>query len=195
MRNGDTKLFAVVFVSFLNSTPLQDSHPEYTWVTRHTWQSWRERYKKNASRLDKIIDNIVSTTKPNPGGEKWQYGFVRQADDKPKKKRKRVSKTEADQQQQQQQQQQPDFVVGSSSGAGQAIASPSSLGHLATILHLSPDGPIMASAGNAEDWRIGVGSEIPPTWAKPKEPGESPDAKRTKTRFVYIILGSASFQT
>ncbi|KAJ7601379.1 hypothetical protein DFH06DRAFT_1026243, partial [Mycena polygramma] len=31
----------------------------YEWVTRHTWQSWRERYKKNASRLDPLIDIAV----------------------------------------------------------------------------------------------------------------------------------------
>ncbi|KAE9410936.1 hypothetical protein BT96DRAFT_805018, partial [Gymnopus androsaceus JB14] len=103
------------------------NHPEYAWVARHTWQSWRERYKKNATRLDKIIDNIVSNAKPNPG-EKWQYGFVRQADEKPKKKRKRPSKTEDDQQM-------PEFIVGSS-GAGQAIAPSSNLASILTWLLL-----------------------------------------------------------
>ncbi|KAJ3895070.1 hypothetical protein GG344DRAFT_86141 [Lentinula edodes] len=86
------------------------NHPEYSWVTRHTWQSWRERYKKNAGRLDKIVDKIVSTTKPNQG-EKWQYGYVRQDDDKPKKKRKRLSKHEDGQ----------EFVVGSSSAGQESV--------------------------------------------------------------------------
>jgi hypothetical protein len=31
----------------------------YEWVTRHTWQSWREHYKKNQAALDaKIKENI-----------------------------------------------------------------------------------------------------------------------------------------
>ncbi|KAJ7709568.1 hypothetical protein B0H17DRAFT_1028340 [Mycena rosella] len=32
---------------------------EYNWAFRHTWQSWRERYKKNQGRLDAYIDAWV----------------------------------------------------------------------------------------------------------------------------------------
>ncbi|KAJ3750197.1 hypothetical protein DFH05DRAFT_1385556, partial [Lentinula detonsa] len=158
---------------------MQRNHPEYAWVTRHTWQSWRERYKKNAVRLDKIVDNIVSTTKPNQG-EKWQYGYVRQDDDKPRKKRKLSSKHE-------------EFVVGSS-GAGkkpahpgpteqlsQAISANSPLGQLAGILRLAPP-------ENGEDeWKIKIGNNLSPSWTKSKgssEPEEDSDTKRAKSEYV-----------
>ncbi|KAF9458211.1 hypothetical protein BDZ94DRAFT_123573 [Collybia nuda] len=64
------------------------SDPEYAWVSRHTWQSWRERYKKNATRLDTLIATIVEQKKPLQG-EKGQYGYVRQPEEKPKRVRKK----------------------------------------------------------------------------------------------------------
>ncbi|KAF9056321.1 hypothetical protein BJ165DRAFT_1432603 [Panaeolus papilionaceus] len=71
--------------------------PDYAWVTRHTWQSWRERYKKNAARLDVRITQIVDQKKPLPG-EKGQYGYIRQPEEKQKKTRKKKGKA-VDQQQ------------------------------------------------------------------------------------------------
>ncbi|KAA1471562.1 hypothetical protein DENSPDRAFT_837586 [Dentipellis sp. KUC8613] len=62
--------------------------PEYAWVRRHTWQSWRERYKKNSTRLDIMINAIVEQKKPTLG-EKGQYGYVRKPEEKPKRSRKR----------------------------------------------------------------------------------------------------------
>ncbi|KAI0639298.1 hypothetical protein C8Q77DRAFT_1046095 [Trametes polyzona] len=70
------------------------SDPEYAWVTRHTWQSWRERYKKNASRLDLKISEIVEEKKP-AHGEKGQYGYVRAPEEKPKRTRKKSRNTAA----------------------------------------------------------------------------------------------------
>lgn len=67
---------------------MQASDPEYAWVTRHTWQSWRERYKKNSQRLDTMIQAIVEQKKPTLG-EKGQYGYVRRPEEKPKRSRKR----------------------------------------------------------------------------------------------------------
>jgi hypothetical protein len=67
---------------------MQTSDPEYAWVTRHTWQSWRERYKKNSQRLDALIQAIVEQKKPTLG-EKGQYGYVRKPEEKPKRSRKR----------------------------------------------------------------------------------------------------------
>jgi hypothetical protein len=58
------------------------------WVSRHTWQSWRERYKKNATRIDALIATIVERKKPAQG-EKGQYGYVRQAEAKPKRGRRK----------------------------------------------------------------------------------------------------------
>ncbi|CAL1696051.1 unnamed protein product [Somion occarium] len=62
--------------------------PEYSWVSRHTWQSWRERYKKNAFRLDNRIAQIVEEKKPALG-EKGQYGYVRKPEEKPKRTRRK----------------------------------------------------------------------------------------------------------
>jgi hypothetical protein len=67
---------------------IKSGDPEYAWVSRHTWQSWRERYKKNAGRLDNIIARIVEQKRPAPG-DKGQYGYVRQAEEKPKRSRKK----------------------------------------------------------------------------------------------------------
>lgn len=58
-------------------------------MTRHTWQSWRERYKKNAVRLDARIAEIVDLKKPALG-EKGQYGYVRKPEEKPKRVRKKA---------------------------------------------------------------------------------------------------------
>ena len=64
-------------------------------MTRHTWQSWRERYKKNASRLDVKITEIVSRVKPMIG-EKGQYGYVRKPEDKPKRGKKKTSRQDTE---------------------------------------------------------------------------------------------------
>lgn len=91
---GFTNSFAISFVLInlhaflLMTTTLQAPDPEYAWVSRHTWQSWRERYKKNAARLDAMIAAIVEQKKPAQG-EKGQYGYVRKAEEKPKKSRKK----------------------------------------------------------------------------------------------------------
>jgi hypothetical protein len=77
---------------FFSLTYLQSGDPEYAWVTRHTWQSWRERYKKNSARLDTIIARIVDQKKPAQG-EKGQYGYVRQAEERPKRSRKKKAKS------------------------------------------------------------------------------------------------------
>lgn len=50
-------------------------------MTRHTWQSWRERYKKNSKRLDTKISEIVEQKKPAHGA-KGQYGYVRAPEEK-----------------------------------------------------------------------------------------------------------------
>lgn len=40
-------------------TEVRAHEPGFEWVQRHPWQSWRERYKKNQDRLDKLIEKIV----------------------------------------------------------------------------------------------------------------------------------------
>ncbi|PSR85872.1 hypothetical protein PHLCEN_2v5348 [Hermanssonia centrifuga] len=66
------------------------NNPDYGWVTRHTWQSWRERYKKNAPRLDIRISGIVERKRPALG-EKGQYGYVRKPEERMKRSKKKVS--------------------------------------------------------------------------------------------------------
>lgn len=73
-----------LFVSRISPYPAQSSDPEYAWVTRHTWQSWRERYKKNSARLDTRISEIVEQKKPAHGA-KGQYGYVRAPEEKPRR--------------------------------------------------------------------------------------------------------------
>ncbi|GJE86005.1 hypothetical protein PsYK624_020850 [Phanerochaete sordida] len=68
--------------------------PDYTWVSRHTWQSWRERYKKNAARLDVKIAEIVERNKPVMG-EKGQYGYVRKPEEKAKRSKRKGRDGEA----------------------------------------------------------------------------------------------------
>ncbi len=33
---------------------------DYEWSLRHTWQSWREHYRKNEERLDALIEDKVA---------------------------------------------------------------------------------------------------------------------------------------
>ena len=45
------------------------ANPEvYAWTERHSWKSWRERYKKNASRLDILIKRYVRKYPPQEQG-------------------------------------------------------------------------------------------------------------------------------
>ncbi|KAG6867822.1 hypothetical protein C0993_010677, partial [Termitomyces sp. T159_Od127] len=37
---------------------------EYAWVTRHPWQSWRNRYNKSVTRFNDMIDIYVKLEKP-----------------------------------------------------------------------------------------------------------------------------------
>ncbi|KAI6110269.1 hypothetical protein EDD16DRAFT_1898001 [Pisolithus croceorrhizus] len=41
--------------------------PEYIWAARHTWHSWRERYKKNRDYFDPIIAKIAETLQDGHG--------------------------------------------------------------------------------------------------------------------------------
>ncbi|KZV71277.1 hypothetical protein PENSPDRAFT_650757 [Peniophora sp. CONT] len=59
--------------------------PGFAWVKRHTWQSWRERYKKNPDKMDPLIARIVDERKPAIG-EVGQYGFSRKAEPAPRKR-------------------------------------------------------------------------------------------------------------
>ncbi|KAH8102943.1 hypothetical protein BXZ70DRAFT_761682 [Cristinia sonorae] len=50
-------------------TLLAARYPEYSWARQHTWQSWRERYKKNSLRFDKLIEAAL-VINPTPLDQK-----------------------------------------------------------------------------------------------------------------------------
>ncbi|KAJ6509341.1 hypothetical protein C8R47DRAFT_1098372 [Mycena vitilis] len=181
--------------------------PEYAWVARHTWQSWRERYKKNATRLDALISAIVEQKKPTLG-DKGQYGYVRQAEEKQKKQRKSKKKKNASTVEE-------EFLAGSSKLEGMGVFSvpgleelpdPDDLGELPLGMVLAgtpgvvaPARPMPSSTAGAgpsrsspaeeemdEDegqWAIRVGTSPPPLWGKRRateEPDDAIGAKRSK---------------
>ncbi|KAF9240933.1 hypothetical protein BU15DRAFT_87494 [Melanogaster broomeanus] len=163
--------------------------PEYAWVTRHTWQSWRERYKKNSVRLDNVIAAIVDQKKP-AHGEKGQYGYVRKAEEKPKRARKKRGKAavepyHADEQ-----------IIGGITGningavpiimvtpdqmSGGPQASTSAI-----PARRSPDEEEMEDGEDSEEWQIRIGDQPPPQWGKRKasqDPNDEPHpAKRARS--------------
>ncbi|KAJ7783578.1 hypothetical protein DFH07DRAFT_788292 [Mycena maculata] len=151
--------------------------PEYAWVSRHTWQSWRERYKKNAVRLDGLIAGIVAQKKPVPG-EQGQYGYVRQAEEKQKKPRKKKNQTPS--------YLDDDFLVGGSKfegmggfppveGLGEMVMQvPEEMQEIPGLIYESTPGagPSMVSQTPAEEemdeegseWAVRVGNSPPPMW-------------------------------
>jgi hypothetical protein len=167
-------------------TSAQAPDPEYVWVRRHTWQSWRERYKKNAARLDNIIAAKVEKKKPAQG-EKGQYGYVRKPEDKSRRIRKKRSRiTEQDSPM-------PELVydeeyIGSRfdpNGEGMAMMQPMPLppprggtiipfplvsalgGGPLDMSHgrRSPDEEEMDEADESAEWQVRVGNDAPPAWA------------------------------
>ncbi|CAK5280146.1 unnamed protein product [Mycena citricolor] len=173
--------------------------PDYMWVTRHTWQSWRERYKKNSARLDTLIAAIVAQTKPTQG-EKGQYGYVRQAEEKPKKPRKKRVKN------QEPPPIQPDeafLLANGDPGLFQPPIAPlpdlnmavGLAGHMhipGLMYDVAPVGPAPLPAARTEEemeddeveWAVRVGHSPPPAWAaKRRSSQEAHDpnaAKRQK---------------
>lgn len=41
----------------------------YPWAAGHTWQSWRNRYRKKQDYFDPIIDGFVATRQRNGDGK------------------------------------------------------------------------------------------------------------------------------
>ncbi|KAK0208595.1 hypothetical protein DFS33DRAFT_458970 [Desarmillaria ectypa] len=183
------------------------SDPDYTWVTRHTWQSWRERYKKNASRFDDMISAIVAETKPTLG-EKGQYGYVRQPERR-KRSRKGVPKDEefdeelhTDRPLSGKMETVPD---------SQPIAGPSNIAfpHLGPAIDAQGEpgimsavrgGPTEEELGETEgDWAVRVGDAPPPSWAKRRASTDLHDEQHSKKQRQDELLpadqGSIPHQT
>ncbi|KAH8997533.1 hypothetical protein EDB92DRAFT_1933491 [Lactarius akahatsu] len=145
--------------------------PEYTRVTRHTWQSWHERYKKNSQRLDTLIQAIVEQKKPSLG-EKGQYGYVRKPEEKPKR-----SPSNDD-----------DFLQ---AGPPMGIPIPGyqcpqcrsvGLGVIQDGVVVVRESPAEEEMGDEEaEWGVRVGNDSPPMWGKRKA-GEDPKENGKKAK-------------
>lgn len=173
--------------------------PEYAWVTRHTWQSWRERYKKNSVRLDNLIAAIVEQKKP-AHGEKGQYGYVRKVEERARRARKRRGKSAEEAFQ-------TEKIIGDINknvpGTPPIIIFPSMPTELpggsqpstSAIPRVSPDEEEMEDGEDIEDWRIQVGNEPPPAWGKrgvdtEGENKELHNAKRARSlNYPSSVLG------
>ena len=189
-------------------TTSQSNEPGYDWVTRHTWQSWRERYKKNSLRLDHVIQQIVDQKKTNPG-EKGQYNYVRKEDTETVKRQKRKKKASF-QENEGEIQLEP---VSSSSAQHQAnndhltLAQPiGGEGHLypTSLVPVPGQGqPLIAKPTREEEddpeWAIRIGNDPPPVWAKRKLDQDDEDdedvhaAKRSKTAAAVMQIATMHF--
>ncbi|KAG7099369.1 hypothetical protein E1B28_001225 [Marasmius oreades] len=151
--------------------------PGYAWVRRHTWQSWRERYKKHCNKLDRIIDEIVSETKPSIG-DKGQYGYVRQDDElKTRKKRKRSAATSPESHQ--------EFVVGMSTDGD----APQILEGEVFSPFLLAQRTTSVSQEEELEWEVRIGNDDVPQWAK-RNPQ---DDKKLKS--IAALVEPTSHQT
>ncbi|KAG9314506.1 hypothetical protein JVU11DRAFT_5303 [Chiua virens] len=169
--------------------------PEYAWVTRHTWQSWRERYKKNSVRLDNMITAVVDRKKP-AHGEKGQYGYVRQAEEKTRRVRKRRTKTGNEPLHEDHAERQ---IAGHIDGSTDPVApfillTPDQISTQGSMSGLqarqSPDEEEMADSEENEEWGIRVGNESPPPWGKRKagEGGGDGSHAAKKTKMTWVSL-------
>lgn len=135
--------------------------PGYEWVSRHTWQSWRERYKKNAARLDEHIAAIVESQQ-SLKAVKTQYAYVKQLEPKPKRKR-RTKKELAE-----------------------AAAQDAQIAAGGSNLMVNSEGLGSESEG---EWAIRVGSEATPNWGKRKRDDHTAaEAMKRMKRFYTIEI-------
>ncbi|KAF8441484.1 hypothetical protein L210DRAFT_3537300 [Boletus edulis BED1] len=174
---------------------------EYAWVTRHTWQSWRERYKKNSGRLDNMITAIVEQKKP-AHGEKGQYGYVRQAEEKTRRSRKKRAKPADESLHADLAKGQitdcidrsPDTAVPIIMFTPDHISSEPRASISGIRARQSPDEEEMADDEDeeSEEWRIRVGNQSPPPWAKRKADDEGGSEPRAHKKMRTISHSDTS---
>jgi hypothetical protein len=164
--------------------------PEYAWVSRHTWQSWRERYKKNAVRLDGMISQIVVQKKPIHG-EPGQYGYVRRDDETPKRPRKTRKPAEQHLHQQ-------EMIIGGINGNTSGVPVTFNVSGTgpepSTSSAFVRNSPVeVEDAEDNQDWAVRIGNESPPIWGKRKASEESDSQnpfKRLKSKCVIMAATS-----
>ncbi|TBU29335.1 hypothetical protein BD311DRAFT_720911 [Dichomitus squalens] len=101
--------YGEVFYKELVDDGWKNEH-EFGWARRHTWHSWRERYRKNDARLDPIIDQIVAANPPPVDGKglyeysrlvnaKQHYEFMKKNQYQPSDEEEDYEDTDAEEQQ------------------------------------------------------------------------------------------------
>lgn len=189
MRNGE----AFLLLPHVHAHEDQIADPEYAWVSRHTWQSWRERYKKNAVRLDTMIAQIVDQKKPIPG-EQGQYGYVRLDEEKyykrPRKKRAKPAEQNLHKQ---------EMIIGGINANSAEVpvivfdASPVDSGPSTSraFVRRSPAEEELEDGEDSEEWAVRIGNEPPPKWGK-RHASEESEAqkprKRMKSKCVVMVV-------
>jgi hypothetical protein len=68
-------------------------NPDMAWVKRHSWQSWRERYRKRQDIFDPRIERYVELDPPRDDG-KGRFQYKRGAVSQAKQKRKAAAALE-----------------------------------------------------------------------------------------------------
>lgn len=140
-----------------------------------------------------MITAIVDQKKP-AHGEKGQYCYVRQAEEKTRRTRKKRTKPVGESLQ-------GDHAGGQITGSMDCNANTtvpiimftpdqlSSEPRASTHARQSPDEEEMADDEESEEWRIRVGSQSPPPWGKRKADGEGDNELHTpkKTRVMWVF--------
>ncbi|KAL5535307.1 hypothetical protein ACEPAF_3401 [Sanghuangporus sanghuang] len=143
--------------------------PGYEWVKRHTWQSWRERYKKNAERLDRHIAAIVDVGQTNGTipQESSQFGYFKLTEGRQSHKSRNSQKRKASE---------------------EPVA----------VVHTNGEGSSNVQDTQDPEWAIREGSGPVPDWARRNElSGADPELhemKRQKTgdgTFRTFVLAPA----
>jgi hypothetical protein len=187
--NNYVKRFALCpFCALCGSDWVQVNEPGYNWVNRHTWQSWRERYKKNSARLDVAIANIVSR-RPVLPGEKGQYGYVRFIEEKGKKS-KRQPKQEGP----------VPLNLHSVSSSTLSIRNPAPAPDNSMSLvpaakgFAQPQSALLEESQEGSGWAIRIGDASPPAWGKKRRLTQEdaledgPKRKRVESGYVFWFL-------
>ena len=150
-------------------------------MSRHTWQSWRERYKKNSARLDVAIANIVSQ-RPVVPGEKGQYGYDRLVEERGKKPKKALKQGTP-----------TPFDLHSTPIPAQS--TPSTICTQSTVGGTCRSVTLEESQEGSE-WAIRIGDAPPPAWGKKRslsqEERPEDDFKRRKLESGCVFHPSSS---
>jgi len=188
---------------------MQEGLPGYVnWPSRHTWQSWRERYKKNAVRLDGMISGIVQERSIS-SGETGQVNYIRKPESKPRKTRKRSSKggegemiQDSPSATEEEEMRRIATMMALQSGqppipwlipmGGQipGMPPPPSEGSSHMQQPPPPAQPAEEEDDEGPEWQVRIGNAPPPAWGKRKadEDLEGEAAKRARAMYVLCFL-------